>query len=205
MIIVDCEQLSLEWWQTRRGVPTASQFNRIITPAKRRYSSQARKYACELVAELRDFNPPWLSNQGRPYRSTAMQNGVDTEPEARRWYEVERNTDVTRVGFCLSDDLRFGCSPDGLIGDDGGLELKCPLLATQAEYLDAGVVPLEYLPQVHGSLIVTGRQWWDFMSYAPGLPPLLIRVVPDDFTEALRTCLDRFHEEYQELRRKLVA
>lgn len=204
MRIINCVQCSPEWWIARRGVPTASNFGRIITPAKRGYSSQARKYACELIAELSEPNPPWLTNTGRPIRNTAMQNGVGTEPEARRFYAMDQNVDVREVGFCLTDDLRYGCSPDGLVGEDGGLEIKCPLLATHAEYLDAGEVPPEYLPQVHGSLVVTGRKWWDFLSYAPGLPPLLVRTYPNDFTAALRNCLDRFWGEYQALRRKLV-
>ncbi len=174
-----------------------------MTPAKRQYSAQARKYACELIADASELIPPYFSGRGGPVRNSEMQYGVDTEPEARRWYALERDTDVKQVGFCLSDDLRFGCSPDGLVGEDGGLELKCPLLKTHAEYLDDGGLPLEYVPQVHGSLIVTGRKWWDFMSYAPGLKPLLIRVFPDDFTEALRKCLDRFWTEYIQLIDKL--
>ncbi len=203
MRIVQCEQLSPTWWSARRGVPTASAFDRIMTPAKRAYSAQARKYALELVAELADLNPEHFTGHG-VYRSTAMTHGVNTEAEARRWYCLERNTDVTQVGLCLTDDLRFGASPDALVGNDGALELKAPMLKTQAEYLDEGVLPTEYKCQCHGELIVTGRSWVDFCSYAPGLPALLIRVVPDDFTKALKDCLEKFWTEFMEIRRKLI-
>lgn len=203
MQVIHCQQTTPEWWEARKGIPTASNFAKIITPAKRQYSLQARKYAYELIAERTDPMPPWVTGRGRPVNA-AMQNGTDTEPEARKFYSMQNDCDVQQVGFCLTDDLRFGCSPDGLIGEDGGVEIKCPLLATHAEYLDSGKVPLEYMPQVHGSLIVTGRKWWDFLSYAPGLPSLLIRVVPDDFTDALRKCLERFWTEYQAVAAKLI-
>lgn len=197
-------QTTPEWYAVRRGVPTASCFNKIITPAKRGYSASARKYMHELIAQLTDPSPAWLSNRGGPYRSTAIQHGIDTEPEARRWYAMSQDVDVQQVGFCLTDDGRFGCSPDGLVGEDGGLELKCPDLSTHIGYLDDAVVPLEYLPQVHGSLIVTGRKFWDFMSYAPGADPLLIRVTPNDFTEALRKHLEAFWDEYQVLLKRVA-
>lgn len=202
MKIIDCPQLSQEWWEARRGVPSASNFGRILTPAKRGYAKGARSYAYELIAELVALNPPWLSNQGTPFRSTAMQNGVDTEPEARGYYTMTTGNEVCQVGFCLTDDGRFGCSPDGLVGDEGGLELKCPDLKTQVEYLDRGVLPPEYAGQVHGQLIVTGRKWIDFLSYAPGLPAFLLRITPDDFTEALAAGLDEFWDEYSDLKRK---
>ena len=204
MRTIDCPQLSPEWWRHHKGRPSASNFGRIMTPAKRNYSAQALKYACELVAELVNPNEPWLSpSQAGPFRSTAMENGLNFEDDARRAYAMLTDNEVRQVGLCIDDSGRFICSPDGLIGDDGGLELKVPQIATQAEYLLAGGLPPEYAGQVHGSLIVTGREWWDFFSYAPGLPPLRIRVEPDDFTAALRRCLDQFWDEYAEVCSKL--
>lgn len=202
MKVFNFPQLSSEWWAIRRGVPTASEFGRIMTPAKKQYAAGALAYACELAAELLDPLPPHLSASGM-IRTIAMANGQDTEPEARRFYALERDCDVREVGFCLTDDGRYGCSPDGLVGEDGGLELKVPLPKTHALWLYRGGLPDEHRCQVHGQLIVTGRAYVDFLSYSPGLPPLLVRVEPDAFTVALRACLEVFAKEYADVRRKL--
>jgi dihydrofolate reductase len=95
-------------------------------------------------------------------------------------YELETDHEVTEVGFCMHDTLRCGVSPDGLIGDDGGIEIKCPKPSTHVKYLRKGTLPSEYKAQVMGCLWITGRQWWDFMSYHPQMPNLLIRVHRDD-------------------------
>lgn len=196
MILIDCEQGTPEWHAARMGIPTASQFARIMTPAKRGYSSQASGYICELIAELRGVEKD-------RYTSDAMQHGIDTEAEARAWYAFTRDIDVRQVGFCMTDDGRFGCSPDGLVGDDGGAEIKCPEPKTHVEYLLDGGLPLAYKCQVHGSLFVTGRAWWDFVSYCPPMPELVVRVTPDDFTDALRGALDRFHAEFEAAKKKI--
>lgn len=201
MIRHDFPQYSPEWWDVRRGVPTASNFGRIMTPATRKPSSQAAGYICQLIAEQAD--PHYADVDS--YVSAAMKNGTMMEPEARAFYTFERDADVTEVGFCLTDDGRFGASPDGLVGDDGTLELKSPMHKTHVEYLLAGVVPPAYLPQVHGQIIVTGRAWCDFMSYARGLPPLLIRVERDDYTADLEAALDVFWREYQTALEKIEA
>jgi len=193
-----CEQYSPQWWNLRRGIPTASQFDRIMTPVKRQYSSAARKYARELVAESAvNWTPPF-------YASQAMQHGTNTEPEARAWYAFTYDDlPVQQVGFCVTDDGLIGCSPDFLAGSVGGGEIKCPQPDTHLGYLDDCVLPPDYACQVHGSLIVTGRQWWDFVSYCPGLPPFVVRVVPDDFTEQLRGYIGRFLTELASVRRLL--
>lgn len=201
MRLVTCDQYSAEYWAARRGVPTASEFGRVITPKSGALSAQAHGYACQLVADT--FDPQYGTHED--YVSAAMKNGTIMEPEARRFYEFERSADVARVGFCLTDDGRFGCSPDGLVGDDGALELKSPTPRVHVEYLVAGVLPPDYRPQVHGHLIVTGRPWCDFMSYCRGFPPLLVRVEPDEFTDSLRRCLDEFADIYAGVLAKVVA
>lgn len=215
MKIIECRQMSPEWWEHRRGLPTASEFGRILTPKKLELASAADDYIDELIAER--FSP---ATPGPQYTSRAAQNGVDTEPEARRWYEFQEGVKVSQVGLITTDDGRFGCSPDGLItqADEtmpadcrfepsdpslsiwgkalGGLELKCPQPKTHVRWLRQGGVPADHLCQVHGGLIVTGLAWWDFLSYCPGFPPLLVRTEPNAFTAKLRSVLDVFHEMY---------
>ncbi len=201
MKIIDCLQYSPEWWEVRRGIPTASCFNRIFTAKTMKPSSQQEGYITQLIADTLRPDAPFLTE--RSGHTEAMRNGTNTEPEARKWYMVERDCEVCEVGFCLTDDGRFGCSPDGLIVGDGeaewagALELKCPMLKTQIGYVLAGEVPGEYLPQVHGQLIVTGLPWVDFMSYAPPAEPLLIRVERSKYTDALEEELERFWKRYQ--------
>jgi len=199
MIVHDCRQYSAEWFNVRRGVPTASEATRIVTPAKWQVSSQAEAYACELVAQEYDHD----YGQQDEYITAAMRNGRILEPASRRFYEFETNCDVTEVGFCMTDDGRFGCSPDALCGDEGGLELKNPKAATHVKWLVDGVVPAEYLPQVHFSLLVTQRQWWDFMSFYAGLPPLLVRVYPDEKTLKLAEALESFWKLLSDIRTKV--
>lgn len=195
------KQYSDEYWEKRRGVPTASEFGNIIMPKRAEYSTASMTYACQLVAERFDN----YYGQQDEYVSAAMKNGTIMEPHVRRFYEFHRDAEVTEVGFCLTDDGRFGCSPDGLIGDDGGAEIKAPTPAIQVRYLADGVLPEKYKPQVHASLWITGRDWWDFLSYSPGLPELLIRVTPDEYTKKLAECAERFWDDYQALYAKIVA
>jgi hypothetical protein len=186
-----CPQYSKTWWSVRRGVPTASEFSRIFT-ASGDLSRQSVAYIEELVAAR--VNPDTDYYAGG-YVSDAMQRGKALEPEARAEYDL-RNDPVTQVGFCVTDDGRFGCSPDGLVGGNGLLELKCPLPATHERYLRKGVLPTKYRPQVHGQLLVTGRKWCDFVSYCPGSKTLCVRVYPDAYTLALRGALETMYRTY---------
>jgi hypothetical protein len=100
-----------------------------------------------------------------------MQWGIDTEPFARAAYELQQDVMVETVGFATHPEIpRFGCSPDGLVGEDGLVEIKCPNTATHIEYLLAGTVPAEYQAQMLVEMACTGRQWVDFVSYDPRLP-----------------------------------
>lgn len=192
-------QYSPEWWEVRRGIPTASQFDKILTPTGKA-SAQADDYAAELIGDICCLNPNFLTE--RPM-TRAMANGRDMEPEARRWFEMEKECRVQQVGFCVSDDGRFGCSPDGLVGEDSVLELKCPMAKTQVKYLLDGGLPAEYRPQCHGHLLVTGRPVVWFCSYAPGLPGLIVKVVPDEYTVKLAAALAVFSEKFQAAKAKI--
>jgi len=195
--IYNMEQGTPEWFMARRGVPSASNFKKIITAKKWELSSSAEVYAVDLVAEVAQGGAPEAI---KSYCSPDMEHGTETEPEARNYYNLLGFGDVTEVGFVVDSLGRFGCSPDGLVGEEGGLELKCPKLSTQAKRLWQGTLPDEYKAQVHGSMIITGRKWWDFMSYAIGLPPFIIRVYPDEFTAALRSCMSQFWTTYEKVK-----
>lgn len=175
MKVACCEQGSREWIEARLGIPTASNFDRILTAKTLKPSSQAQAYAEALAAE-------WVI--GEPAEDIAsgfIERGLDLEDDARRAYSFERGVTVERVGLCLLDDGSAGCSPDGLVGTGGGLELKCPSAKQHVGYLlDPQRLADDYRLQVHGSLYVTGRAWWDVMSYSPVMPPVIVRVSPDE-------------------------
>lgn len=198
MKILEFEQRTPEWYKARAGIPTASNFDKIIT-CDGKPSKQRTKYMYQLVGEKLGG----ISDES--YQSFAMIQGVEKEAEARNLYEMLQS-DVKEVGFCLSDCGQFGCSPDGLVGDEGGLEIKCPLLSTHIDYIinSNNEVPSEYFQQVQGSLYVTGRKWWDFLSYYPGIRPLIIREEPNDqFQKALDKELKLFCEELNDLVEKI--
>lgn len=185
MRIIDCEQGSPEWVMARLGVATASQFHRLVTPARLEPSKQLRGYGMELLAE-------WL--QGEPQddggRSDWSDRGIAKEPQAIAAYEWEHGIETRAVGFCLSADGSYGCSPDRLVGDDGGVEIKCHAAKIHIGYLLDGF-HADHMMQVQGSLLVTGREWWDLVAFCPGLPSVGRRVVPDPrYQDALRAALD---------------
>lgn len=200
MIVHRFKQYSEEWWAAHRGRPSASNFNRIVTPAKWTFAAGAESYAAELIAEQFDYD----YGPKNEYATAAMRNGTIMEPEARRYYEYTADCEVEQVGLCVDDSDRFIASPDGLCGEDGGLELKHPTAATHVKWLLAGVCPPEYLAQCHGSLLITKRKWWDFLSYYPGMPPLLVRIEPNEKTLLLAEVLERFWNSFTEMKARIA-
>ena len=181
-------QYDASWWAIRRGVPTASCFNNILTPKTCKPSASALPYICQLIGDkLRDDY-----GQEETFTTAAMKNGHLLEPEARRYFEFHTGETAEIVGFCTTDDGRLGCSPDAM-----GLELKCPQAGTHVKYLLDGELPDEYKNQVHGSMIVTGYDHWSFMSYHPNFPPLLLTVERDEYTGILAAALEGFWNLYQ--------
>lgn len=198
MIIIECEQGTPEWHASRCGKPTASGFDKLITTTSKQ-STQRTKYMYQLAGERVCGIPE------ETYQSAAMARGTATEEEARRFYEFTTGESVRKVGFCVSDCGRYGASPDGLVGEDGVLEIKCPSLAVHVGYLLDGKVPTDYFQQTQGQLYVTGRKWSDFISYYPGLRPLLIRVTPDGaFHRALESELNGFCAELEAIIRRIT-
>lgn len=198
MKIIQCEQRSPEWYEARLGIPTASDFDKIFM-ANGATSKQAEKYMYKLAGEK-------VSGKAEDtYQNSAMIRGIEMEAEARDMYGLIYDVQVEQVGFCLSDCGRFGCSPDGLVSEDGGLEIKCPIASTHVMYLiNKQYLLSDYLQQVNGSLLVTGRKWWDLMSYYPGLKPVIIRVERDEaYLSKIGGVVDAFCVELENVIRKI--
>ena len=186
MIYHDVKQGGDAWIELRLGIPTSSRFDCIVTPATLKISDAkgAKIYRHELLAE-------WLFGMPVDAVSTQfMDRGTALEDSARAWYEFTNDVEVMNGGFCTTDDGLVGDSPDGLIGDDGCLEIKTLGLKAHVGHMigDLNIVP--YRPQVYGHLWVTGRQWCDLCFYHPNLTPVLHRIKREDevmdlFTEAL--------------------
>lgn len=198
MKVVDCAQGTEEWCAARRGMPTASQFHRIVTPKTLKYSAQAHAYLCELIAERISEDYYDQDRRAAIEASEWIARGQDLEAAAVSGYELLTDRETTKVGFCTTDDGRLGCSPDRIVGDDGGLELKCPAASTHIGYVLAPESH-PYHMQIQGSLYVTGRKWWDFMSFHPDFEQVLTRYEPDAaiqdaLAEHLTTFLARLDE-----------
>jgi YqaJ-like viral recombinase domain len=174
--IIDCKQDTPEWFAARLGIPTASEFHKIITAAKGDLSKQASKYAHRLVAETllgRSIEKP----PGTPW---AMVRGKEMEPLAVQQYALDNKIEVRRVGFVTTDDGRVGASPDGLIaGTSGGLEIKCVLDDNHVGIWADGPGD-DYKQQVQGNLAVAELEWWDLYAWHPDLPPITIRTYRDE-------------------------
>jgi hypothetical protein len=176
MKIIDCEQGSAEWKAHRRGIPTASEFHRIITAVKGDLSASARKYAAGLVAETllgHDL-------EKAPGGTWAMERGKVLEPLAIQQYAFTNDIEIRRVGLVTTDDGRIGASPDGLIvGTRGGLEVKCTLDENHMSMFMDGP-GADYKQQVQGNLATCELEWWDLYLYHPELPPKTIRTLRDE-------------------------
>ena len=159
------EQGSPEWLQERCGKVTASRIADLMAKTKSGWSASRANYASQLICErLTGCVAPSFTN-------AAMIHGTETEPEARRAYEFFVDRDVQQVGFVPHPTINMaGASPDGLVGDDGLLELKCPNSATHIETLLLGQIPDKYVKQMQFQMACTGRQWCDFASYDNRLP-----------------------------------
>lgn len=198
MKICTAEQGTKEWIADRCGIPSASNFDMIIT-ADGKPSKQRTKYLYRLAGER-------VSGiVEETYQNAAMLRGKELEDEARQLYQITTGKEVKQVGFCVTEkNPIYGASPDGLVENDGLVEIKCPQVATHVGYLIANVLPVDYFQQTQGQLLVTGRKWNDFVSYSPGLKPLIIRVYPDKkFLKALAVELELFTSELDEITKKI--
>ena len=159
------EQRSTEWFSARLGCVTASRTADVMAKTKSGYSASRANYMAQLITER------LTGQQAEGFSSAAMQWGTDTEPQARMAYELMTGETVTETGFVLHPSIpNFGASPDGLVGSDGLIEIKCPNTATHIDTLLAEKVPRKYITQMHVQMICTGRDWCDFVSFDPRLP-----------------------------------
>jgi len=173
------EQRSTEWFNARLGKVTASRVADVIAKTKTGYSTSRENYMAQLVCER------MTGTQGESYSNAAMQWGTDQEPLARAAYEAIKDVLVDEVGFIVHPTINAaGASPDGLVGDDGLIEIKCPNTATHIDTLLSDKVPSKYNTQMQWQMACTGRKWCDFVSFDPRMPEgLQIFIQRVDFDE----------------------
>ena len=188
MKIIDVKQGSDSWLKARLGKVTASEIDALVTAKGAVKEGQGPKtYLYTKIAEKVLGMP--VTDAG----SFAIEQGSLIELEAVPWYSFSRNVEVQRVGFCVSDCERYGFSPDGLLGEEGGLEVKGPQPAKMMEYLLEGVVPELYTLQLQMSLFISKRKFWDFLAYSTRLPPLVVRAEPiEKLQSAIGEALAKF-------------
>lgn len=179
--IYNCRQGDEEWIGLRCGMLTASELGKFLKEdGTLRTGDMPHSYLCRKAAEI------IRGKVEMGFTSFVTEQGSILEESAIPWYELEFDCEVRRVGFVESDGPMFGCSPDGLIGDDEGLEIKSPQPTNHVKYLLGGTVPNDYWLQVQGSLLATGRKRWHFVSYNAswaherGLPNLVVTVERDE-------------------------
>ena len=170
------EQGSPEWLALRAGKVTASRVSDVMAKTT---TAAYQNYMADLIAER------LTGQKAESFTNAAMQWGVDKEPQARVEYEIKTGSLVEQVAFVEHPTIQmFGCSPDGYVGDDGLIEIKCPNTSTHIEYLRKEKPSAKYVPQMQCQMAVTGRKWCDFVSFDPRLPEKLqlfiVRLERDD-------------------------
>ncbi len=193
-IIKDIKQGTNEWLDLRLGYITSSNFQKVLSKG----SVTRKAYLYQLTAEL-------ISNEKEEsYTNKYMEWGIETESQARSMYELVTNSVVEEVAFIYHEKLRAGCSPDGLVGDDGMIEIKCPKSTTQIETILKDRVPSKYIAQIQGQLWISGREWVDFISFDPRLNDKISfyvkRVVRDEaYINELECSIKIFQDELLEI------
>lgn len=197
-IIIECDQRSEDWFKAICGNVGASSIDKIIT-SKGEPSKSRSDYMMTLAAER------ITGKQEVGYLTQAMINGIEREAEARSLFEMAHGVEIKQVGLIYKDDLKLcHCSPDGLIGDKAGIEIKNPISKTHVKYLLDGKLPTEYFSQVQFSLYVSERETWWFMSHYPGMKPFIIEVHRDEkWISKMESELNAFNEQLEEMVRQL--
>ena len=197
------EQGSVEWHLSRLGKVTASRVSDVISKGKSGESASRRNYRTELLVQRLTGQP------GESFTNAAMEWGTATEPLARIAYEAEMGVFVDQVAFIDHPSIvQFGCSPDGLVAQDGLIEIKCGNTATHIDWMLDGKPPTKHIPQMQCQMAVTGRQWCDFVSFDPRLPDdlqlFVVRLERDqEYIEAMEAEVQKFLSEVDEMFKKL--
>ena len=196
MKIITCAQHSEEWFKARAGLITASKADALLTPL---FKVKEGKAVATLISKC--LAERWLGGPLPEDQINAlpMEYGSILESEARPAYTLLTGQEVREVGLITDDAGACGASPDGLIGDDCGIEIKCPNSSTHIKYLLAGKVPDDYLVQVHFSLFVSGFTRWIFMSYRRTMPALVLTVERDEKIQ------DQIEEAVESFKSKLAV
>lgn len=197
MIALNFKQGTAEWHWNRLGIPTASCFDRIMSTKTHKLLAGAETYMHELLAEWLVGIPNSIEQRG------FIERGHDLESHAVAWYEFERNVTTTPVGICLLDNRLAACSPDRLVEEEGGLEIKCP--AAKGHVANMLGMGDEYFAQVQGNLWITGRKWWDLVSFHPTIPSVIVRIERDEeYMDALDVAMREFFNRLHVARGKII-
>jgi putative phage-type endonuclease len=203
MIYKDVEQGTPEWFEMRCGKVTASRMADVTAKTKTGYGAGRKNYMAELLVER------LTGKTAESYTNTAMQWGIDTEPQARAAYCFLYDAEVEQIAFADHPTIELsGASPDGLVGDKGLIEIKCPNTATHIDYLLTNKVPDKYVKQMQWQMACLKREWCDFVSFDPRLPEKLqiLRLRferDDDLIPMLENEVSIFNEELSEKLEKL--
>lgn len=198
-IIKDIEQGTEEWLELRFGWITASRFKDVMSGG----AGKTRKaYMYHIASEI------LTGERTKTFSNEYMEWGTETEPQARSMYQLRTGNRVDEVAFIKHDSIKAGCSPDGIIGDDGMIEIKCPKTTTQIETYLSGKMPTCHKAQVQGQLWVAEREWCDFVSFDPRINGaasyMCVRVERDDeYINTLKSAVELFEKDLNELLIKL--
>jgi hypothetical protein len=205
MIVVNCEQNSTPWLEARLGKPTASCFDQIITSTGELTKSTKggkpprEKYMLKLAA----VRVTGRITEG--YTNANMERGHEQEQEASDYYAMVNGVELEKIGFILDDSSSYGCSPDRRMAiKNGGLEIKTAFPHVQAERLYSGWTGSDHHRQIMGCMLLTDAEWWDLMSYCPGMRDVTIRFYRDErFLDKLKRELEIFCEELDEMVKRI--
>lgn len=203
------EQGTEDWHALRLGKVTASRIADVMARTKSGYGASRASYMADLLVERLNGQP----TEG--FTNAAMQWGTDQEPHARAEYEFITLNDVAQVAFIDHPGIPMtGASPDGLIGEDGLIEIKCPNTKTHIEYLETGKIADQYIKQMHWQMICTGRSWCDFVSYDPRVtvPEMRLKIqhvdldsgLAEEITEEVQKFLAELADREENLRAKYL-
>lgn len=206
------QQRTAKWMAARLGQITGSRLDDLLTKPRSKADKEAGLLSKTSHSYMRAL--AWETFSGVSQKTIitrAMQHGIDCEPTARRCYTAITGRAVQEVGFIQHPTERLvGCSPDGLVGDDGCIEIKCPVVgAIHLAYIEDG--PLEHIAQIQGVIWVTGREWCDFISYHSDTPDLrkalhIVRIVRDQaYIDHLESAVRNFRDRLEETIKQLVS